>query len=273
MTAKISVVIPTHNRSTLVKRALDSVLQQTYPAWEILVVDDHSTENLNEALSTYPVNILKSTSRGVSAARNTAIRVTAGEYIAFLDSDDEWNPQKLEKQMECFQQNPSLSLVHCNEIWMRNNKRVPQLEKHQKSGGRIFEKCVEACVIGPSCTIVKSSLFKKYGLFDESFPVCEDFDLWLRISSQEEIGFIPEELVIKYGGHADQLSTQLHSMDLWRLRALAKHLESPHLTPNELRALHHSILNKGQIYLAGLKKHGSEYCKGEVLQYCERATI
>lgn len=272
MNSIVSVVIPTHNRAALVQRAVASVLAQSYSGWEILVIDDHSSEDIATAVGNLPVRLLRTEARGVSAARNTGIRAARGSHIAFLDSDDEWLPQKLEQQMNYIAEHPSTLLVHCNEQWMRDGKLVSQQRAHhQKFGGRIFDKCVESCVIGSSCTLVRTDVFTKYGLFDESFPVCEDFDLWLRIAAREEIGFIKDALVIKYGGHADQLSRQFHSMDLWRLRALAKHLDSAALGPSDKLALQKSILLKSKYYLDGLKKRESSTAKTEVEDYQARA--
>lgn len=265
--SKVSVIIPTHNRGVLVQRAIQSVLNQSYTEYEILIIDDHSTESLKPFLAGYPVQYLISRGRGVSAARNTGIRVAKGEYIAFLDSDDEWLPHKLEKQVHFLDHSPSLSIVHCNEQWRRHSTPVRQLPKHKKFGGRIFDKCTEQCLISPSCTMMRAALFTQQGFFDESFPTCEDFDLWLRISSQEEIGFLPDELVIKHGGHDDQLSLKYHSMDLWRLRALIKHIHSPHITSQEKAALQKSIQHKSSIYLKGLDKRKSNEFREEVEHY------
>lgn len=271
MTDSITVIIPTHNRAALLKRAIASVLEQTHPPLEILVIDDHSTEDLN--MSSYPsvVRFLSSNVRGVSAARNTGIKAARGSYIAFLDSDDEWLPEKLEKQLAHFQQNPNSVLVHCNERWVRNGKAVPQLAKHKKSGGRIFDKCVDLCLIGPSCTMVRAVLFKELGTFDESFPVCEDFDLWLRVSAQHPIGFLRDELVTKHGGHDDQLSMQFHSMDLWRLRALAKHIDNPRLSELEHQSLKKSMREKAQILLSGFQKRNATEHMAEAQSYLEMA--
>lgn len=262
----ISVVIPVFNRSHLLARTIKSVLRQTYKNFEILIVDDHSTENILSVVQNYNVSYLRSAGKGVSAARNTGIRHAKGEWIAFLDSDDEWTPDKLEKQTNSIQKN-HLRFVHSDEVWMRNGTIFPQKAKHKKSGGFLFEKCAERCVIGASTVLVQKNLLLEMNLFDENFVVCEDFDLWLRISAQEEIGFLNEALTIKHGGHPEQLSLQYHSMDLWRVRALVKHLHRNDLSLQQKAALTSSLKFKANVLLKGYKKYPNDILKAEVECY------
>jgi glycosyltransferase involved in cell wall biosynthesis len=261
----VSVIIPVFNRSDILSRAIKSVLQQSYKHIEILVVDDHSTENLSELCKTFPVQYLKSQGKGVSAARNTGIKVSRGDYIAFLDSDDEWQPQKVQLQFEFLINYPTLSIVHSNEVWRYNDKTVTQLAKHKKYGGRIFDKCLNLCIIGASCTMARRDLFDRHGYFDENFPTCEDYDLWLRISAKENIGFLEDALTIKHAGHSDQLSLKYHSMDMWRLRALAKHLNSKSLSEYEYSLLRETINKKSLYVLKGARKHNNLEVEKEVL--------
>lgn len=264
------MVIPAFNRSHLLPRTLDSVQRQTLLPLEVIVVDDHSTEDITSALQNFRVRTIQSVGKGVSAARNTGVRAAAGTWVAFLDSDDEWAPDKLQKQMQFAQQNPHCSLIHTNEIWKRNGKIVPQLTKHQKFGGRIFKMCAEQCLIAASSVLVKKDFLLKVGLFDESFIVCEDFDLWLRITAMEDVGFLNEALTIKHGGHPEQLSLKHHSMDLWRVRALAKHIVSPFLTAGEKEALSLSLKNKAEILLNGFKKYPNAELAHEVQTYLQK---
>ncbi len=251
----VSIVIPVYNRIQPLVRALQSLQQQTFKDFEILVVDDHSTLDIRSVLKEFPVRYLKTVGKGVSAARNTGIQASSAEFVAFLDSDDEWTASKLEKQMEYFSLSSSSSIVHTNEIWIREGQTVKQSSKHQKAGGRIFSECTKLCFIAPSSVLIRRSLLERVGNFDESFPVCEDFDLWLRIAAIEDVGFLSEALTIKHGGHKDQLSMQYHSMDLWRIRALAKHLNNQSLTANEQKALRESLMQKCEILMKGFEKH------------------
>lgn len=251
----VSIIIPVFNRTQPLERALQSIQKQTCQDYEVTVVDDHSTDDIFAVTKKYGVQYLKTVGKGVSAARNTGIKSSSSELVAFLDSDDEWLPHKLELQMQYLSQKQNCKIVHSNELWIRNGQPVSQSRKHQKMGGRIFSQCTELCLIAPSSVLVRRSLFEKAGMFDESFPACEDFDLWLRITATEDIGFISEPLVIKHGGHEDQLSMQFHSMDLWRVRALAKHLKNSNLAADEKLALRTSLKKKCEILLKGFKKH------------------
>ena len=251
----VSIIIPVFDRIQPLERALESLQKQTVQDFDVIVVDDHSTDDIFSVTKKYGVRYLNTKGKGVSAARNTGIGSSESDLIAFLDSDDEWLPHKLELQVQHLSLNPNCSIVHTNELWIRNGQPVNQSLKHQKKGGRIFSQCTELCLIAPSSVLVRRSLLNKVGLFDESFPVCEDFDLWLRMTAIEDIGFISEPLVIKHGGHKDQLSMQFHSMDLWRVRALGKHLKNANLAVNEKLTLHTSLKKKCEILLKGFKKH------------------
>ncbi|MBC7421183.1 MAG: glycosyltransferase family 2 protein [Bdellovibrio sp.] len=264
---RVSIIIPVLNRIQLLERALQSLQKQTFQDYEITVVDDHSTDDIFSVTKKYGVEYLKTIGKGVSAARNTGILSTASELVALLDSDDEWLPNKLELQVKYLAENQNCTIVHSNELWLRNGQPVNQSLKHQKMGGRIFSQCTEMCLIAPSSVLVRRSLLNKVGLFDESFPVCEDFDLWLRITATEDIGFISEPLVIKHGGHADQLSMQFHSMDLWRVRALAKHLKNASLSENEKLSLFTSLKKRCEILLKGFTKHQNFENVNEVESY------
>lgn len=264
---KVSVIIPVFNRTHPLERAIQSIQKQTFQDFEIIVVDDHSTDDIFSITKKYGTRYLKTIGKGVSAARNTGIRSADSELIAFLDSDDEWLTNKLELQVKYLSENKKCNIVHTNEFWIRNGQPVNQGTKHQKSGGRIFSECTELCLIAPSSVLVRKILLDQVGVFDESFTVCEDFDLWLRITATEDIGFIEESLLIKHGGHKDQLSTQFHSMDLWRVRALAKHLKNSNLTANEKLVLHTSLKKKCEILLKGFKKHQNFEHVNEVESY------
>lgn len=265
----VSVIIPVFDRIEPLERALQSLQKQTVQDFEVIVVDDHSTLDILSIATKYGAKYLKTKGKGVSAARNTGVQSTTSELVAFLDSDDEWLPQKLEMQLKFLSENPNFNIVHSNESWIRNGKAVHQSSKHQKTGGRIFSKCTEQCLIAPSSVLVRRSLMTQVGLFDESFPVCEDFDLWLRISATNEIGFLSEPLVVKHGGHPDQLSMQFHSMDLWRVRALAKQLKNNRLSDSEHTALRASLRRKCEILLKGFEKHKNFENKDEISHYLQ----
>lgn len=257
--AGISVIIPSHNRAHLLPRALDSVLAQTLPPLEIIVIDDGSSDGTSTLVARdYPqVTLLQQQNRGVSAARNRGIRHARGDWIALLDSDDQWLPAKLARQWQACQKQPEAPLIHSDEIWIRNGRRVNPMNKHKKTGGWIFQRCLPLCAISPSAALIRRDLFDEVGLFDETLPACEDYDLWLRICSRYPVGYIDEPLLIKYGGHEDQLSRRHWGMDRFRLQALERILQQP-LGDEDRDAAHAMLLKKANILLKGACKHGNQ---------------
>ncbi len=258
MKPEVSVIIPTFNRETLLARALSSVLAQTGVSFELIVVDDGSTDGTRARVERdFPAaTYLYQENQGPSAARNRGIERSRGEWIAFLDSDDEWLPGKLEAQISFFRQNPDCRIMQTEEIWIRNGKRVNQMTKHKKSGGFIFDKCLPLCAISPSAVMIHKSLFEEVGLFDESLPACEDYDLWLRIASRHPVGLIEKPYLTKYGGHADQCSHKYPAMDLFRIRALVKILKSGTLAPEQTALAEKTLKEKSEIYIQGALKRG-----------------
>jgi glycosyltransferase involved in cell wall biosynthesis len=256
----ISVIIPTYNRDKVILRAIESVLKQTYLNFEIIIIDDGSTDKtellLNNLVSKNQIQYYKTENLGVSHARNLGVSKSSGDWIAFLDSDDEWLPHKLQTQIEYLETNPHLQIVYGQEIWMRNGLRVNQKKIHQKYGGWIFDKCIQQCFIAPSSTMLTKNLFIEMGQFDLDFLVCEDYDLWLKISSKFEIGFIEKPIIIKYGGDEDQLSTQFKAMDYWRIKALVNILKTRSLPQDDRQKVIKFIIEKSQHLLLGFQKHG-----------------
>ena len=253
----ISVIIPAFNRAHTLPRALDSVLSQTLKPREIIVVDDGSTDETNAVLADYPgLCIISQDNRGVSAARNMGIKKAGGEWLAFLDSDDEWLKEKLEKQWDAICIDDKL-ICHTEEIWIRNGQRVNPMKKHKKFGGIIYERCLPLCVISPSSVMIHRSVFEDVGVFDESLEVCEDYDLWLRICAKYSILFIDEPLIVKYGGHEDQLSRKHWGMDRFRVKALEKMMAFGALNDEDEKATVNMILQKCGIIINGMKKRGN----------------
>jgi len=253
----ISVIIPAFNRAHTLPKALDSVLSQTLKPREIIVVDDGSTDETNAVLANYPgLCIISQDNRGVSAARNMGIKKAGGEWLAFLDSDDEWLKEKLEKQWDTICIDDKL-ICHTEEIWIRNGQRVNPMKKHKKFGGMIYERCLPLCVISPSSVMIHRSVFEDVGVFDESLEVCEDYDLWLRICAKYSVLFIDEPLIVKYGGHEDQLSRKHWGMDRFRVKALEKMMSFGALNDEDEKATVNMILQKCGIIINGMKKRGN----------------
>jgi glycosyltransferase involved in cell wall biosynthesis len=257
--ASVSVVIPAYNRAHLLERCLDSVLGQTLAADEIIVVDDGSTDNTVVTLKSMPpeVKLIQQANLGVSAARNAGISAARYDWIALLDSDDVWHENKLERQITALNDAPEYLICHSDEIWIRNGVRVNQMNKHKKAGGHIFQHCLPLCAISPSAVMIHRSLFEEIGLFDETLPACEDYELWLRICSRYPVLYIDEALITKHGGHDDQLSRQHWGMDRFRIQALNKIVSEINLNASDRDAAIKMMLKKIDIYLAGAEKYGN----------------
>tara|TARA_B100000686_G_C16493614_1_gene813395 strand:+ start:84 stop:905 length:822 start_codon:yes stop_codon:yes gene_type:complete len=252
----ISVVIPTYNRKSFLQNAIDSVLTQTYQNIELIIIDDGSSDKTIEYLNKkYPrIKIFKQSNKGVSAARNKGIELSSNDWIAFLDSDDRWHPKKLEKQVKNLIEKPKFKICHTNEIWIRKGKKINQHKKHKKYGGFIFDKCLNSCLISPSSVIIHKNIFKEIGLFNEKLLVCEDYDLWLRITSKFPVLYLDEKLTIKYGGHINQLSKKYWGMDRFRIIALENVIKNNFLIKKNEKLAKIILKEKIKIYLEGLKK-------------------
>jgi len=254
---QVSVIIPTYNRGRVIKEAIDSVLAQDYTEFELIVVDDGSTDHTSDVLDSYRnvIKVLSQKNRGVSAARNRGIAEASGKFIAFLDSDDLWLPHKLSTQVEFFNKTPDALICQTEEVWIRNGLRVNPKKRHKKPSGMIFKLSLELCLVSPSAVMIKRSLFDRVGEFDETLPACEDYDLWLRISSRFPIYLIDTLLIIKRGGHDDQLSSRA-GLDKFRIKAIEKIIKSKLLSDDQHQAAVKTLKKKCDIYAAGCRKRG-----------------
>jgi len=265
---QISVVIPTYNRAHCLPRALASVLAQTFAVAEIIVVDDGSTDNTAELLLGYDTIVtISQANRGVSAARNVGIAAAKSEWIAFLDSDDEWMPKKIACQVAALETDTATEICHSDEIWIRNGRRVNAMKKHDKRGGDIFEYSLPMCRVSPSSVLIKRVLLDQVGGFDERLPACEDYDLWLRLFIEHPVTFVAEPLLVKYGGHDDQLSRQYWGMDRFRCQSLAKLLDDPRLTAKQRDAVLIVLREKLSIlYNGAVKREKTQEANGYAQQ-------
>jgi glycosyltransferase involved in cell wall biosynthesis len=257
--ATVSVIIPTFNRAEKVVRAVSSVISQNFTDHEIIVVDDGSTDGTKDALAKFMRKIKYihvQSNLGVSSARNTGIKESTAKFISFLDSDDYWLPKKLAEQISFINCNPKVLVCQTEEIWIRNGRRVNPQKKHLKPSGDIFLPSLKLCLVSPSAVMLKRSVLKQVGLFDETLPACEDYDLWLRISCRYPVYLIKRPLVVREGGNPDQLSARYTGMDRFRIKSLAKLIKSGVLNERQLQSTYKELLKKCRIYGKGCIKRG-----------------
>lgn len=258
MDKKVSVIIPTYNRKNLVKEAINSVLNQVYKNFEIIVVDDDSEDGTKEIEEEFEgkIRYFYIKNGGVSKARNYGILKSTGEYITFLDSDDLWQKDKLKKQIDLLFKNPEYKICYTDEIWYRNGIRVNQQKKHYKPSGDIFLDALSLCRISASSIMVEREVFNDIGMFDESLPVCEDYDLWLRMSLKYPIYLINEPLIIKRNGLGENLSQKYWGMDRFRVKSLEKILSNNNLKKEYRRSTLKELIFKLKILSNGSLKRG-----------------
>ena len=244
----------------MVGEAIESVLAQSYRGFEVIVVDDGSHDGSVKRLGQYgsSIRLVSSQRSGVAAARNCGVSIARGRYVAFLDSDDLWMAKKLEFQMAFMEQHPEIQICQTEEIWVRHGLRVNPRTKHAKPSGDIFRRSLDLCLVSPSAVMVTKRLFNQLGGFDESFPVCEDYDLWLRIALDHLVPLISVPLVVKRGGHADQLSRSLWGMDRYRVQSLRKLLRSG-LSGEKREWVLAALRRKVFILSQGARKRKREY--------------
>ena len=270
----VSVIIPTFNRGYCLEESIRSVLEQSFIDFELVVVDDGSTDNTSELVRRFPaVKLirLEEKNRGVSFARNRGVVEAQGDWVGFLDSDDLWEQGKLATQVKWIERHPDLQAVYTDEIWIRNGLRVNPMNKHRKYSGDIFRYCLPLCIVSPSSVLLRAKVLSEVGGFDESMPVCEDYDLWLRIAKRYPFHFIEEKLIVKRGGHEDQLSRKYWGMDRWRVYALEKLLKENRLDEEQRDLVVTMLIEKCEILINGYGKRGKnsekEYYRNLVARY------
>lgn len=259
MKALVSVIIPTYNRAYILSKAIESVLNQSYPHIELIVVDDGSIDRTPFCLSKFKLKYVRLPRNfGPSFARNRGLMQAKGDLIAFLDSDDAFVKDKIEKQVNFLEKNPQYKIVQSEEIWYKGNKKINPKKHHAKAEGFFLDRAVKLCVVSISTVLIKKEVFKKVGYFDPDFPLCEDYEFWLRVALFYPIGLIREPLVIKSGGRWDQLSAT-PGLDFYRIKALLKIYNNYFtiLKPEEKLLLLGEALKKTQIFLKGAYKHGN----------------
>lgn len=259
MEQPVSVIIPTYNRASFLRKAIDSVLNQTYQNFELIVVDDGSEDDTEELVLSYgnSVSYIKQQNSGPAAARNVGIKAATHDLIAFLDSDDHFDKNKLAFQVSAMQQHPHYKISHTQEVWYRQSQHLNQKKKHEKSNGFIFEQSLKLCAVGMSTVMARRELFDLIGFFDEELLCCEDYDLWLRTSVEYPFLLVDKPLTIKEGGRPDQVSFQHRvGMDRFRIRAIRRILSQNNLNSEQRQLAEAELMKKCCIYANGCIKHG-----------------
>lgn len=259
MNPLVSVIIPTYNRDYILEEAILSVLKQTYSPIELIVVDDGSKDKTPFLVKKYPLKYVRLPKNfGVSFARNRGILHSKGELIAFLDSDDKFLPKKIEKQVAFFIEHPECKILQTEEIWYKGKRRLNPKKYHAKAEGYFLDRAVKLCVVSISTVMMKREVFFELGFFDEEFPLCEDYEYWLRVAIHLPVYLLKEPLVVKHGGRPDQLSAK-KGLDFYRIKALLKTFKAYYhrLSPEEKVLILAEAKEKTRVFSKGALKHGN----------------
>ena len=258
----ISVIVPAFNRASFLLEAIHSVFDQdcfknptSASPFELLVIDDGSADHTEEAVKSLgkEIKYFFQEHRGVSAARNQGIKLSSGDFIAFLDSDDLWLKNKITAQMSFMQAYPKAMVCYTEEIWVRNGVLVNAGRKHKKYSGWIFDRVLPLCLLSLSSALFRREVFETVGDFDEELPACEDYDFGIRLAHRFPIHLIDQPLIFKRGGHADQLSKKYWGMDRFRVYALEKALRLD-LSSEQKKSVEQELVKKCQILVKGFQK-------------------
>jgi glycosyltransferase involved in cell wall biosynthesis len=283
MTAEVSVIVVTHNRRAMVREAVASVLSQRDARFELIVVDDGSTDGTGDDLEALAakqrnaarrpsIQIVRAAQNcGVAAARNAGVARATAPLVAFLDSDDWWAPTKLRRQLDFMVSHPECVIAQTEEIWIRKGVRVNPGLRHRKRAGDIFIASTRTCLLSPSAVIIRLAQLRKIGGFDEDFAAAEDYDLWMRMLAHHEAGLIDEPLVTRRAGHPGQLSATVPAMDRFRILALLKLLAGHNLSANRRAAVCDVLAEKCRIVVHGLARRGHQAAAERLSALAERS--
>lgn len=256
----VSAIIPTHDRLDLLMEAIDSVRAQSYAPIELIVVDDGSTDGTWERLRAEPGmrrRRIDHTGRP-GAVRNAGVAIATGDYLAFLDSDDLWLPDKLALQMELLRESPGIPIVHSRELWLRDGRPVSQAGQRHRRAGWLFADAVRKCIIGPSTVVLHRSVLRAVGGFREDLEIAEDYELWLRVTARFPVGYCDRPLVTKRAGHGDQLSERYGQIERFRIDALAPLVAAGHWAEPERSVARRELARKCLVHAAGARKRGRD---------------
>ena len=255
----VSVIIPVYNRFEMAKEAISSVIGQTFKDLEVFIIDDGSID-MTPILGTYfkddsRVKYIRINHSGMPGfVRNKGVELSSGKYLAFLDSDDLWMDNKLEKQIKYLETNSRYRVVHTREAWIRKGKTVSQAGFNHRRFGNIFPDALEKCIIGPSTVLMEKELYISLGGFRNDLEIAEDYELWLKLSNSSDVAYIDEALITKRAGHIGQLSEKYGQIEIFRIRGLKELVEQHYFSQENQKLAELELAKKCKIYAAGCRK-------------------
>ena len=260
----VSVIIPAYNRISLLTEAIDSVRSQTFTDFEIIVVDDGSTDDTPTLAKSRDLQYIRLEHTGrPGLVRNRGAVQARGKLLAFLDSDDIWTPDKLSRQLLLHGWDTAFGpavktglITHTREQWLRNGKVISQSKLRHRRSGNIFEDSLVKCIIGPSTVVMDASFFSRTKGFRDDLEIAEDYEYWLRITPEVEVGYVDVPLTVKRAGHSDQLTEKYGHIEYFRIMALKDLVDSRFFSGLRLITARRELARKCRIYAAGAKKRG-----------------
>jgi glycosyltransferase involved in cell wall biosynthesis len=205
----VSIIVPTYNSSAYIYETIDSLLAQTFKDYEIIIVDDGSTDDTQEKLKIYgdKIKYIYQSNQGPSVARNNGITLAVGKYIAFLDSDDLWLSEKLELQVNFMENNPDYGLVSCDALAFKDNQIIVQSMSKERplKSGWVLEDLLKENFLNTNNVLIRRDVFNTLGMFDINIVFSEDYEMWLRIAEKYMIGYV-DLILTKYRLHSTNRS-------------------------------------------------------------------
>ncbi len=255
----ISVLVPTYNRKALLRESLESVFAQDFSGYEVIVVDDGSNDGTEKMIAglrkRFNLRYIRVNHSGMPGkVRNIGAAEAKGDFLAFLDSDDLWLPEKLSRQMR-YMKKGGARISHTREIWLREGREISQKGQKHRREGMIFRDALKKCIIGPSTVIMERDFFEESGGFREDLEIAEDYEFWLRITCRNPVGYLDEALTVKRAGGWDQLSEKYGHIEYFRIKGLRALVGNGYF--EDLHALaRQELVRKCRIYAAGCSKRG-----------------
>lgn len=255
---KVSVIIPAYNAMSYLPETLESVIKQTFTDFEVLIIDDGSTDNIRQwyiNLVDKRIKLICQENQHLAAARNTGIDHSLGEYLAFLDADDIWEPTKLEKQVNCLESNFKIGLVHTWTVLIDYQGKPTGKALKSQAEGQVWQQIVQKNTIVVSSVMVRYSCLQNLGAFDRDLHYCEDYDLWIRLAAHYDFAVV-KEFLTRYRLHPGSLSTHCQSV-MESFRILIERAFK--YVPTELLYLRNRGYGNQNLYLAWKSLNNRDY--------------